>query len=167
MKTVTPKTPEAVVRILKIASCPSQSGKSTLTYHIGCKDKTDIQIRVYANSSTGFFSNEWISFNAIQQAFAKVPAKVITSFVLYSLFQGKSINTPAFLFAALKAEGLVQPSKEEPRCFERTDPKGFLAGVKALIASSVDLKATDKPQKTAAKSKPAAVTKKTSSKSSK
>ena len=155
MKTVTPKAPEVAVRILKIASCLSLSGKSTLVYQIGVKDKTDIQLRIASNSSTGFFSQEWISFNAIQQLFSKAPAnKPITSFLLHKIYEGLSVNSPAFLFAALKAEGLVEPSKESPRCYDRSDPKGFLAEVKALVASSVDLKATDKPQKTVSKTTP-------------
>ncbi len=33
----TSTTDEPTIRILKIANCPSLSGRSTLTYHIGCK----------------------------------------------------------------------------------------------------------------------------------
>ena len=115
MTTVKPKNPEAIsesiVRILKVGSWHSLSGKSTLTYHIGCTAESDIQFRVYANTGAGFFSKEWLSLNTIQQAFAK-GGKSFTSYVLTPLFRGKSQNTPAFLMAALLEEGLIKPSKD-------------------------------------------------------
>ena len=148
MNTATkPAAPTTAVRVLKIATCPSLSGKSTLTYHIGFLVDSDrpseerIQLRVFDNTNIGFFSQEWVPFSVIQGEFAKVPAeKPITSFLLHPLFRGKSVNTPAFLFAILKAEGLVQPAKDKQRQYERMDPAGFLAMVKALIESDVDLK---------------------------
>jgi hypothetical protein len=45
----------------------------------------------------------------------------------------------------------VQRSTEKPRSYERVDSKGFISEVKALIASSVNLKETDKPVKTEGK----------------
>lgn len=146
MKQATPKQENTVtvpaIRILKIASCPTLSGKSTLTYHIGCNGESEIHFRIYANDGGGFFSNEWIPLDKIQQVFAKVPAdKPITSFVLHSIFRGKSVNTPAFLLAMLKQEGLVKQSEDKQRQYDRIDPTEFIAGVNALIATDVDLKA--------------------------
>jgi hypothetical protein len=43
------------------------------------------------------------------------------------------VNTPGFLLAVLKHEGLVQPSVEQPRCYERTDPSAFYAELKDLL----------------------------------
>lgn len=159
MKQATAKqeAPVAVqaIRILKIASCPTLSGKSTLTYHIGCAVNgegictadSEINLRIYANDGGGFFSNEWISLDKIQQVFAKVPAdKPITSFVLHSIFRGKSVNTPAFLLAALRQEGLVKQSEDKQRQYERIDPAEFIAGVNTLIATDVDLKVDVKPE---------------------
>lgn len=136
------------LRILKIGPCPSLSGKSTLTYHVGCDDKSELFFRVYANSSSGYFSREWVSLNAIQQGFAKVPADgAITSFLMRDLFVGKSTNTPGFVFAALLAEGLVQPSSIVDRQYECTDGKAFFAEIQALIESDVNLDADAKPKK--------------------
>ena len=152
MKSSNTESAGAVIRILKVGTCPSQSGKSTLTYHVGCNAKSEIYFRVHANSSSGFFSQEWVPLVAIQQLFAQAPnEKEITSFILYPLFKGKSLNTPAFLFAGLKAEGLVVPSTTKRRCYECTDGKEFFAKVKALIASGVALSADDKPAKGKAK----------------
>ena len=130
------------VRILSVQSCPTISGKSKLTYHLGVVD-SEIQLRLYANSGGGFFSKEWISLKAILRT---VPVNLpFTSRVLHEIFHGKSLNSAGFLLAALKHEGLVIPSKVKPRCWERVDPKDFLAKVKAIVESPVDLKADDKP----------------------
>jgi hypothetical protein len=155
-----PAITKAPCRVLKIASCPSLSGKSTLTYHIGCEvtsegictAESDPRFRVVDNSNIGFFSQEWVPLSVIQGEFDKVPAgQTITSFLLHALFRGKSVNTPAFLFAVLKNEGLVQPAKDKQRHYERMDPKEFLSAVEALIASKVELK-WDEPAKSGAKS---------------
>jgi hypothetical protein len=167
-----PTTPESAMRILKTATCPSLSGKSKLTYQIGCVGKSDIQVHISANSGHGMFSDDWVALSDIQEVLDKAPSgEPITSFVLNALFRGKSANTPGFLFAALKQEGLVERSKDKQRCYERGDLKGFMASVKALNELTGDAKAKPqkaeaKPQKAAAKSKSAATVKKTASKSS-
>ncbi len=129
------------IRILKVATCPSLSGKSTLTYHIGCNSESDIQFRIVNNTGGGFFSKEWVSLNAIFQAFdKKVADKPIVSLLLYPLFQGKSLNTPAFLLAVLKQEGLVSPVEDNPKHYERLPLDAFMIEIGKLIQSKVDLK---------------------------
>ena len=151
-KTSTPVTKTSTARILKVADCPSLSEKSTLIYHIGCNDKSDIQIRVYSNSSNGYFSNEWISLKSIQETIAKRPKDLpITSYLLHNLYRSKSINNPGFLFAVLKQEKLVVRLKENPRWYDTVDSKVFMGEVKALIDSDVSLNADDKPKKAAKK----------------
>lgn len=142
------------VRILKMGSCPSLSGKSTLTYHIGCNAESEIMFRVTANTGGGFFSKEWVPLNAIFQAFDKKAAdKPIVSLLLYPLFQGKSLNTPAFLLAVLKQEGLVSPLEDHPKHYEWLPSEAFMAEIGKLIQSKVDLKTDDaKPVVTAKKS---------------
>lgn len=88
-----------------------------------------------ANTGGGFFSDEWVGFDTIQQAFDEQP---IVSLILYPLFQGRSLNTPAFLLAVLKAEGLVQLLPGKQRGYERIDSTEFIAELKALIDSAVD-----------------------------
>ena len=107
MKTVQPKavassasvstgTESAVavpaIRVLKIASCPSLSGKSTLTYHVGCDAGTgasEICFRVFGNSGGGLFSNEWVKLSAVQKEFEKVPDGIaLTPHLLSPLFRG-------------------------------------------------------------------------------
>ena len=144
---VPPSTEAAVavpaIRVLKIASCPSLSGKSTLTYHVGCDAGTgasEICFRVFGNSGGGLFSNEWVKLSEIHQAFAKVPNEIaITAHLLSPLFRGRSSNTQAFLLSSLKHEGLVSTVKDRKGRFERADAGVFLAEIETLVASNVDL----------------------------
>lgn len=133
------------VRVLKIATSPSISGRSTLTYHLGISPDSDVKLRVFANSGGGFFSREWISLKAIQQIMEKrTAANPVVSSAFGGLFAGKSVNSTGFLLALLKNLGLVKPIKEKHRCYEAVDPSAFMGEMKALIDSSVDLN-TDKP----------------------
>ena len=132
------------MRILKVASCPTSSGKATLTYHIGCTTDKDIQFRVVANTGGGLFSPEWVSLSAIQPAFEQAPFP-LTSYPLIKLYQGKSTNTPAFLMAALKHEGLVRNLEGKIRGYEILDSKAFMTEMNALIASNTDLKVANIP----------------------
>ena len=144
-------SPEQPVRIIKVASCKTLSGKSNLTYHLGAVDK-DIYFRVYSNDGGGFFSTEWVAMKDIDTALKKATKdNPITSIMLYRLFKGKSVNTPAFLLAALKHEQIVQPIKGKKRTHELMDVKGFLSKANKLIASTVSLKPTDKPKRVATK----------------
>jgi hypothetical protein len=131
-------------RILKIATCPSLSGKSTLTYHVGCEGTSGIRFRVYDNSGGGFWSKEWVSTDGIQRALGKDP--LITAASLNAIFSGKSANNAGFLLAVLKHEGLVGRSKEKPRCYERTESEAFVAEVKALMESGANLDPDEKPK---------------------
>ena len=145
------------IRILKIGSCPSLSNKSTLIYHIDCNAESEILFRVTANTGGGFFNDEWVSFNAIQGAFDLQPKdKPIGSLMLFPLFQGKSLNSPSFLLAVIKAEGLVKPVGDKKRGYERIDSAEFMAEIEKLIQSKVDLKIDD--------AKPAASRKKSAAK---
>lgn len=146
-----PVTTESDIRILKVATCPSLSGKSTLTYQIGCIAESDIQFRIVANTGGGFFSKEWIALNAIFQAFdKKATDKPIVSLLLYPLFQGKSLNTPAFLLAVLKQEGLVNPLEDNPKHYEQLPSDAFMAEVEKLMQTAIDPKA-DGSKKTKSK----------------
>ena len=136
---------ETAIRILKIAPCPSLSGRSSLTYHIGCTEDGEIHFRVYANSSSGYFSREWISAEAIGKALGD--STNITSFTLHPIYVGKSQNNGGFLLAALFAEGLVNRSVDNERQYLLADPAAFNAEVKALMESDVSLDPDAKPKK--------------------
>lgn len=126
------------MRILKIASCPTCTAKATVTYQIGCTNDQQVKLKVVANSGGGLFSAEWIALSAIKEAFDTSP-RVITSFTMMKLFKGKSINTPGFLMAALKHEGLVKNLEGKQRGYEQLDHATFLSSMNELIASDVNL----------------------------
>jgi hypothetical protein len=130
------------MRILKVASCPTSSGKTTLTYHIGCTTDNEIHFRVTGNTGGGLFSPEWVSFSAIQPALEQA-ALPLTSFPLIKLYQGKSTNTPAFLMAVLRSEGLVRNLEGKVRGYEIVDSKSFMTEVNGLMAAGVNLKVAE------------------------
>lgn len=132
-------------RILKVNSCPSLSGKSELTYHIGCTAEGAIQFRIYANSANGYFNQEWVEVDRIREVLKDSPG--ITSFTLQSVFKGKSQNNGGFLLAALKQEGLVAVSEVNERQYQMADAALFMEEVKALMESSVSVEADALPKK--------------------
>lgn len=90
--------------VTKTTTCPSLSGSSSLTYEVGTTEE-DTYFRVVGNSSAGLFSSDWIPLSQITPLLTN---STITSGTLKELYDGKSNNSPGFLLAILKAEGLVR-----------------------------------------------------------
>ena len=129
-KTVASETPTCVI---KRGTCPTVSGKSEITYQLGSDPDDRLVLRLYSNDGGGFFSMEWIPIADILAALESWPAdKPITSMAVGKLFRGKSVNSSAFLLAALKAEGVLKPMEGKQRCHELGDVETFLAQAKAL-----------------------------------
>lgn len=144
------------VRILKRATCPSLSGKSSLAYEVGITEKGEVQLRVVANSGGGTWSNEWQTLGAIRGALDKVPAgKPVTASAFDKLFSGASQNSPYFLAATLKHVGMIVSSETSKRCYQRAEPTAFLDEVKDLIGG----KTTEAKKGTRAKESEGPVTK--------
>jgi hypothetical protein len=59
----------------------------------------------------------------------------MTSMTLRALFQGKSVNTPAFLLATLVKEGILEVVPGKKRHYQLGDAKSFLAEVEKLKAT--------------------------------
>lgn len=125
------------INIVKVDSCSSLTGKSTLTYHIGCNAEAEIQIRVHANTGGGYFSKEWIEFKVIQETLEK-QTQPFSSKLLKPLFHGKSSNTPAFLLAALRHLGVIKDS--EKHSYVCGDIPKFVAETKALTVTETPAK---------------------------
>ena len=131
------------MRILKIGSCPSLSGRSTLTYHVGCDKAKAIHFRVWANTAAGMFSANWVTMAEVSKLLSK-PEK-FTSGALQPLFESTSRNNAGFTLALLQGEGLIEKSPDNSRAYQTANPAQFLARVNALVASDVDLKEDDEP----------------------
>ena len=92
------------------------------------------------NSSSGQFNADWVSLSLIEKLLTEQPAdKPMTSRVLSTVFRGKSSNSPAFLFAVLKAEGLVLAGAEKDSGYQLGDIAAFQKLLAALIATGADL----------------------------
>jgi hypothetical protein len=145
-----PKSPENPVQILREAQCKSLEGSATLTYLIGIDEAGAIQLKIAGNTGGGFFSNEWIGFSDIQDAFkAWGDDTPITSMALRPIFRGKSVNTPSFMLAVLSAEGLLKPMPKRKRVHRATDPQAFLDSLDTPRQGG----RVAKPKKPAAKTK--------------
>ena len=158
-KKANPKSPKTPVQVLKEATCKSLEGSATLHYQIRLDGAGEIQLKIDKNSGGGFFSAEWVAFNAIQEAFTDWPEDTpINSMALRPLFKGKSVNTPSFMLAVLTAEGLLEPMPKRKRVHRATDPAAFLATVEEL-KKDAGIKSAAKPKakpRAKAKAKPAA-----------
>lgn len=141
------KQEELAIRVLKVAKCPSNSGKATLTYQIGCDEQSAIYMRVLLNSSSGYFNPDWKAYAAIREALDKEGKDApVTSHALTPLYKFQSTNSPAFLFATLKAEGLVESSKIKKRAYDKVSDAAFLTGIRKLIEGKPVAEAVPKPK---------------------
>ena len=137
------------MRILKRDTCPSSSGKSELTYQIGCNEKDEIQFRVSKNSGNGFHSSDWKSLKSIM-ALLEETEYPITGATLLPLYNRLSINTSYFLIVCLLNEGIVERWK---RIYKLTDIELFMAKMKVLIDAKGDVKAVTPKKKSTPKKK--------------
>ena len=128
----------SIIKVIKIGSCHNMSGKHKLTYQIGCNESQEICFRVIENSGGGYFSSEWVSLPAIRNAIETGPAPT-TSSSLFSVFKGKSVNTPAFLLAVLVNEKLVELHTENTRAYQLTNHAEFLTEIKKLAPINVEI----------------------------
>lgn len=120
------------ISVLKKEMTKSVTGKSFIHYELGNDPEGVLHIRITVNTGGGYFSNEWIRFDAIYKELDQIGAQPVTSYHLKQLYEGKSVNTPAFLLAAMKNEGLLIPHPERARCYAKTDPSDFIKAIQAL-----------------------------------
>ena len=162
------KTSSNNIRVLKTDTCKSLSGKSKISYKVGCTTDNKIYFCVTGNTGGGFSSNEWVPLNAILQTFKKVPKdSPLTSVYLFPLFEGKSVNTPSFLMAVLLNESLIEPLPKKIRCHRLIESKPFLEEMKQLMSSKTVSPAVARKRALAKKVSKKSVTKKRPSTSKK
>ncbi|MEN8131135.1 MAG: hypothetical protein ABFS45_13270 [Pseudomonadota bacterium] len=125
------------MHVLKTATCKTLSGKSTLTYQIGCTPDSVIHLRITKNDGGGFFSLEWIAFEDIQKALKDRPeGSPVLSHFITPLLKGKSVNTSAFLLAALSHLKMLRPLPGKKHQHELLDSRDFMAMLDKLMSSS-------------------------------
>ncbi|MBJ6802067.1 hypothetical protein [Geomonas propionica] len=94
------------IKIERVGTCQSLSGRSTLTYNIGCNEEKRLMISLVGNSGKGLFNKDWIFLGEVETVLAEY-REPVSSKALYPLYKGKSANSSGFLMAALLKEGLV------------------------------------------------------------
>jgi len=157
MEQTTEQTTQPTMRILKAGTCNSLSGRSVLTYQVGCLPTdgdvaamSTVHIRIQSNSGKGYYSKEWVSLQAVQELFDKSAVEnSASSACLNALFAGRSVNTAGFLLAVLKQEGLVANRGDKPRYYERLDAKGFYAELSKLADTNLEQSPSEVPAKAA------------------
>jgi hypothetical protein len=121
--------------VVKTATCETLMRKSKLTYQIGTLPDGEVYLRIHKNTGNGFFSNEWVSLQDIQKTIRNIPAgKPVTAIVLSELFEGRSVNSPGFLLAALVQEKLLIPMQGKKRIHEPVSPEEFRERVRQLTS---------------------------------
>ena len=121
------------LHLIKTSSCRALSGNGEIGYEFSLDNKKAFHIRITSNSGGGFFSDESIPISEIERIlFSQPDPSRLTSGALQPLFRGKSVNTPAFLMAALRNEGFVKPIGELKRFHQCIDTKSFKALIKKI-----------------------------------
>ncbi len=155
-----PSTPP--IRIIKKGTCPTVAGKSDLGYDLGVDPNGSVLLRVTDNSGGGYWSREWVSVTDVLRSLNT--GGPITAILLWPLFRGQSVNTPAFVLAVITAEKLLQPIPNKKRVHQLLSTTDFTTRMDKLIASGVSLPddlakaAAERVRKTVAKAKPKAAT---------
>lgn len=130
----------SVPRVLKINTSPSLSGRSQITYHIGCNADGAIQFRIVQNSSSGCFNGNWVSLAMVEKLLSELPiSKPLSAAVLRPAYLGQSSNSPAFLASALLAESILLPGSDKENGYQRGDIEAFKKAMSDLIASGTSL----------------------------
>lgn len=131
-------TLDDLVQVMREGQCPSVSGRSTLTYHLGHIGEREFFIRIHDNSGRGMFARDWIDSGQIGGVIAGEGP--ITSSAFRELYAGRSINTGGFLMAVLLDLGVLVPMPEGARGYAR-NPEVAIASV---FAPSTEPKASTK-----------------------
>ena len=120
-------TLDDLVRVIRTGQCPSVSGRSTLTYHLGqIGGDGEHYMRIHDNTGRGMFARDWVSATDIRGVLdGDVP---LTSSAFKPLYLGRSVNTGGFLMAALRDLGVIGLDAENNRLHVR-NPDVPLASV--------------------------------------
>jgi hypothetical protein len=134
---------EPMVTILKTGTAPKLSprGGGELTYQVG-RTGDVVVLRIYKNDSSGRFSNEWVTAEAIRQSIAGLP-KGVTGFkgavALKSAWKGQSSCNSGFGAAILRAEKVfaADPDPKKKGLLQLSTPDALDVWEKSILSLPV------------------------------
>ena len=97
-----------VLTVIKSHTCHSISKRSKLTYNIETSSDSEIFIRLIGNSGGGKFNSHPVPLSDIIDALGSSTDTPPSPLSLKPLFNKKSSNSPAFLFAVLMEEQIIK-----------------------------------------------------------
>jgi len=127
-------TLDDLVQVMREGQCPSVSGRSTLTYHLGHIGEREFFIRIHDNSGRGMFARDWIFAKEIEGVISGDGP--ITSSAFRELYAGRSINTGGFLMAVLLALGVLVPMPEGARGYARNPDVAIASVFTPVVAAT-------------------------------
>ena len=139
-----PEAPsEPMVTILKTATAAKLSprGGGELTYQVGRMGET-VLLRIHKNDSSGRFSNEWVSADAIRNSLAQLP-KGVSSFkgavALRTAWKGQSSCNSGFGAAIMRAEKVfaADPDPKKKGMLTLASPDALDAWEKSILTLAV------------------------------
>lgn len=77
-----------IPKVIKMASCPTLTGTSELSYNIGIDEQDELLFLISNNTGGGYFNREWIAYKDVQAA---LTGRTISSIPLRQLFKGKRV----------------------------------------------------------------------------
>lgn len=152
-----------VIRIAKVGTCPSISGLSELTYHLGYEadNPQRIHLRLVSNSGNGKIHPGWLALSDIEKALSAIPVDgAFKASILKPLFAGRSTNNLHFSIAVLLHCGLLKKAEPSEDGNVRNVPDALWKELTALIAAGTDIEVPTMGPSADTKSKPAKTAKK-------
>ena len=141
------------MQTIKQDKCPGLSGTNTITYEIGMENDGTYWLRLLKSSGGGFLFKGWVSMAAVIDTLGQSPSP-FTSYVLHKHFAGKSINSPSFLMAVLKHEGLVNLDPIKRQAFTCDDLDMALATFQDRMSKGASKSSPPKKKRPPRKPKP-------------
>jgi hypothetical protein len=132
-----------MVSILKVATAAKLSprGGGELTYQVG-RVGDAVVLRIHKNDSSGRFSSEWVTVDAIRKSLSQLP-KGVTSFkgavALRSAWTGLSSCNSGFGAAILRAEAVfaADPDPKKKGMLALASPDALQAWEQGILALPV------------------------------
>ncbi len=151
---------EKNIQVLKEATCPTTSGKSTLGYQIALDKSGEILFKLISNTGGGFFTSKFFSYSSVVATLESLPdGQSFNVCHAISLKNGANSNNAGFATALLLSLGILELAPGKTRLFQASDPSRFLVSVeelrkKAGISATRNATAKAKPKtKASAKAK--------------